>query len=208
MSAPAGQPVETFTPAEAASDPLQVYLASRDVGCPHCHYNLRGVTAPACPECGRAIELQLAGVRRYWVPPIFMFLAFGWMLIAGSMNTYRNVNYAWNAASRVSTIYFGSTTTIVRPGVTITTGPTGSLQISQSGFSSGPSWSNVSADIWIRLAWSTFLILAAILGLAILWRHLSKPLSARAWARARLLAICAFTIYAGFHLYWFAIEML
>lgn len=188
-------------------DALQVYFSGRDVPCPHCHYNLRGVSAPACPECGRAIELQLVGVRRYWVPPLFMLLAFGWMLIAGSMNTYRNVNYAWNAASRVSTIYFGSTTTVVRPGVTITAGPSGSLQISQSGLGPGPSWSNVSPDIWIRLGWSVFLMLAAVAGLAVLWRHLSRPLSPAAWARARVFAIAAFAIYAGFHLYWFALEM-
>lgn len=32
------------------------YLASADHACPACRYNLRGVSALQCPECGRAIE--------------------------------------------------------------------------------------------------------------------------------------------------------
>lgn len=219
MPSAGGEPPEHPPAASAPPDALEVYLAGRDIPCPHCHYNLRGVTAPACPECGRAIELQLAGVRRYWVPPIFMLLAFGWMLIAGAMNTYRNASYAWEAAHRFTTTFIGGgfsgggvtlrQSITAQGGVTITTGPGGVIQLSQGmpGVTQA-SWSSVSLDIWIRLAWSLFLIIAAVIGLAVLWRHLSTPLSPHAWARARLFALSAFTIYAGFHLYWFAVEML
>lgn len=171
------------------------------------------MTGPTCPECGRAIELHLVGTRRYWVPPIFMFLAFGWMLIAGGMNTYRNARYAWDAAHTPTGVFYsismgGPPLSATGTGpITITTGPGAQLQITQSAPPAAASWSLVSPDIWIRLGWSVFLLLAAGAGLAVLWRHLSTPLSARAWARARLLAIAAFTIYAGFHLYWFAVEM-
>ncbi len=34
---------------------IRAFLAQRDVPCRGCRYNLRGVTAPACPECGREL---------------------------------------------------------------------------------------------------------------------------------------------------------
>jgi hypothetical protein len=34
-------------------------LAERDVACPGCRYNLRGITARACPECGRELDASL-----------------------------------------------------------------------------------------------------------------------------------------------------
>lgn len=43
---------------------LASYLAHRDAPCPSCGYNLRGSTAPACPECGRELKLTLE-TRRY-----------------------------------------------------------------------------------------------------------------------------------------------
>ena len=35
---------------------LAAYLAERDVACPGCGYNLRGVTGGVCPECGRELH--------------------------------------------------------------------------------------------------------------------------------------------------------
>lgn len=40
-------------------DLLRAYLADRDVSCPMCGYNLRGLTSARCPECGEAIELRV-----------------------------------------------------------------------------------------------------------------------------------------------------
>ena len=41
-------------------DPLlERYLADRDIVCPGCAYNLRGLTSDRCPECGDQLELQL-----------------------------------------------------------------------------------------------------------------------------------------------------
>lgn len=38
---------------------LRAYLADRDVPCPACGYNLRGITTAACPECGAALDSGL-----------------------------------------------------------------------------------------------------------------------------------------------------
>lgn len=45
------------------ADQLKAYLAGRDVPCPACGYNLRGVTTSACPECSAALTLELKGVH-------------------------------------------------------------------------------------------------------------------------------------------------
>ena len=36
------------------------WLADRDVPCPLCGYNLRGLTAARCPECGQPLRLSVA----------------------------------------------------------------------------------------------------------------------------------------------------
>lgn len=37
------------------------FLADRDVLCPGCGYNLRGLKGVACPECSRPVGLQVSG---------------------------------------------------------------------------------------------------------------------------------------------------
>jgi hypothetical protein len=38
---------------------LQRFLANRDISCPVCAYNLRGLDSIACPECGAKIDLRV-----------------------------------------------------------------------------------------------------------------------------------------------------
>ncbi len=38
---------------------LQAWLASRDVPCPVCGYNLRSIEATKCPECGAKLDLRV-----------------------------------------------------------------------------------------------------------------------------------------------------
>jgi hypothetical protein len=41
---------------------LAAFLTDRDVPCPHCSYNLRGLSRPLCPECGKLIQLTVGAV--------------------------------------------------------------------------------------------------------------------------------------------------
>lgn len=47
-------------PITSNSSSLRDYLASRDAPCPHCSYNLRGLTSDRCPECSQPLALQIA----------------------------------------------------------------------------------------------------------------------------------------------------
>lgn len=38
---------------------LRTLLAERDVPCPKCGFNLRGITCGACPECGLSLSTQM-----------------------------------------------------------------------------------------------------------------------------------------------------
>lgn len=39
---------------------LRAFLADRDVPCPGCGYNLRGLTTERCPECAERLALRVA----------------------------------------------------------------------------------------------------------------------------------------------------
>ncbi len=58
---------------------LLKYLETHDVPCPLCQYNLRHLTVPRCPECGREIRLTVGMVEPYLLPwiltTIFMAMA-------------------------------------------------------------------------------------------------------------------------------------
>ena len=38
---------------------LEAFLLERDVACPLCRYNLRGLQTSRCPECGRELRLSV-----------------------------------------------------------------------------------------------------------------------------------------------------
>ncbi len=42
-----------------SNDMLHTYLASRDVECPGCRYNLRALTGTRCPECNQELVLRV-----------------------------------------------------------------------------------------------------------------------------------------------------
>lgn len=45
---------------QTPADPHLIgFLAARDVPCPACGYNLRGLTTDRCPECDRELVLQI-----------------------------------------------------------------------------------------------------------------------------------------------------
>lgn len=43
---------------------LTEFLAGRNVACPVCGYNLRGLASPICPECGAHLDLRVGSVDR------------------------------------------------------------------------------------------------------------------------------------------------
>jgi hypothetical protein len=54
---------------------LVTWLSTHDAPCPACKYNLRHLTEPRCPECGRAISLSVAVVEPYlgiWIAVIVL----------------------------------------------------------------------------------------------------------------------------------------
>lgn len=62
----------TPTPQEPLSETqaLLDFVAQREVPCPRCGYNLRGLTQPACPECGDKLKLtvgSLSPMNRAWL---------------------------------------------------------------------------------------------------------------------------------------------
>jgi hypothetical protein len=56
---------------------LAGFLSTRDVKCPLCGYNLRGLTSERCPECGEVLRLQVGGATRYTRCYIALLIACG-----------------------------------------------------------------------------------------------------------------------------------
>ena len=50
---------ETRPTVELDRQALVEFLRDRDISCPLCRYNLRGLLSPRCPECGRDLELRV-----------------------------------------------------------------------------------------------------------------------------------------------------
>ena len=48
---------------DGADTALLEFVSNRDVPCPLCHYNLRGLTIPRCPECGNGVRLTVGLVE-------------------------------------------------------------------------------------------------------------------------------------------------
>ena len=46
-------------PGHSESELLKMLLAVRNISCPVCGYNLRGIASNKCPECGRSLELRV-----------------------------------------------------------------------------------------------------------------------------------------------------
>jgi hypothetical protein len=57
-------------PADPDVQALIEFLRERDAWCPACRYNLRGLTTPRCPECGRELRLSVGVTEpflRAWI---------------------------------------------------------------------------------------------------------------------------------------------
>jgi hypothetical protein len=77
-AAVADSPIQPATAAGAGDDAaaidesslLRAYLASRDVECPQCNYNLRNLLGTRCPECGEELILRVQPVEPRQAAPL------------------------------------------------------------------------------------------------------------------------------------------
>ena len=54
---------------------LLKYLETHDAACPLCKYNLRNLTVPRCPECGKEIKLMVGLVEQNIAPFVCFTMA-------------------------------------------------------------------------------------------------------------------------------------
>ena len=71
------------TTGEEYSDAALVegFLARRDVGCPGCGYNLRGLRGASCPECGEVVELAVVRSGTGKMARAAMMCALAWPVV-------------------------------------------------------------------------------------------------------------------------------
>jgi hypothetical protein len=84
-------PAPDFVAAPAPEVVLIDFLRIRDVPCPLCGYNLRGLQQPRCPECGRELTLSVGltePLLKAWITfaaalllPAGIGVLFTWILI-------------------------------------------------------------------------------------------------------------------------------
>lgn len=140
-----GEPVPT------APVTLEAFLADRDAACPHCQYNLRGVRATVCPECGRDLELCLRESHPLALRRGLLALALLWLLAIGGVQGARCGRDVYQTAGRGQWAQIlttaGSTTfqTITIPSPVVSKNVTGSR--STSGTAPFTSSSTFSATI-------------------------------------------------------------
>lgn len=224
-------------PVSHPDDSVRAFLAARNVPCPGCNYNLRGVEQPVCPECGRGIELTIArpGNNRGYL--LFVLLALCWVMAAGTMNGVRAwevvrqeamtnqwLSQAFGAATpgsfRITTpsTRGSSQTTITIPQTTTRSGSSvvisgGSMSFSSFGTistsgSTGYLWSNVSQQSWLMLGWWGGLGILSLVWLIVCLGRRRRFDTDRP-PRSLVAGACIlFALYAGYHAIMFTREML
>lgn len=65
---------ESQTPSDAVQ--LATYLATHDIRCPVCKYDLRLIESDRCPECGASLQLRVGSSDlrlKYWITVLLAF---------------------------------------------------------------------------------------------------------------------------------------
>jgi hypothetical protein len=84
---------------------LLSFLRGRDVECPLCRYNLRDLSSPRCPECGRELRLTVGMLQPYmsaWVTLAITLCASGAIGLLFLLLVIRNGLPAWDAEHRTA----------------------------------------------------------------------------------------------------------
>jgi hypothetical protein len=215
-------------------DLLTAFLAGADAPCPSCGYNLRGVRISACPECGRSLALALQGQASSPLSGfrLFLLLAFGWLALAGTMNSVRFAHQAYDLASHtplrvtinsltIKGAAAGSPAPVTGQVYTLTAPPTATLSApaiqgwiatNRTGFAgstSGPrslNWAAVGFMAWARVGWAMTLAIGGGLGLLALAIYRRRTCSLRRRKQLVAAATSLFSLYAGWHIWWFIVE--
>ena len=88
-------------PATRESEILRAWLAQRDVPCPACGYNLRGLPTSVCSECGSPLKLAVAATAaRRWSWPIAIGVLGGMLVFQALVAGTALAKLATGAASR------------------------------------------------------------------------------------------------------------
>lgn len=206
-------------------DLVRLYLADRDEPCQRCRYNLRGTDGAACPECGESLRLSLAQRSAGSGYRLFLLLAFGWVLLAGGMNAFREGRWIYRTASQAAqtTRFSGQFITVMpgidlggnmtlqaQNGVTIQTLVMRNGQLVPVGGPGGPgsmNWSAVPLNSWFGFGWWAALGLAALVGLVILISRRRQLVEHGPPQRLTAFASLLFLCYAGWHLVMFGREV-
>lgn len=209
---------------------LRAFLSERNVPCPRCRYDLRGVVAAACPECGLRLELEVKDPRRAWTGAGFVLLALAWLFLAATMNTTRNVRVIAQAFERAAQNPRAAMIARIRGQYAALqnrpeamsdelrasrAAALASLQRTEMQIAAGQPQYDSWADVWmtwpmqlkIGSLWAAALWVAALAGLVWFVVLRLRPGSARGAGRLKVFTVCLFAAYAGWHLLLFWGEM-
>lgn len=71
----------------------RLLLRAADIPCPRCRYNLRGVTSPACPECGEPLVLTLARTSPTRRVRSLLLVVCAWILALNGVAAWTQYNF-------------------------------------------------------------------------------------------------------------------
>jgi hypothetical protein len=201
-------PKEAAVDEPGEADLLRQYLAGRDAACPSCGYNLRGAVGDRCPECARPLVLGIVRHGPAAALTWFLLLAFGWVFVAGAMNSVRNAQSIQTYVDNAQTwgITFQQRTAVRSGGTQVLAVPTAPAR-TQTGAGFWPTaWQVVPAMTWASAAWAFTLALGCGIGLLLMARRHRRPFGAAADQRMVRMACTLFAVYGTWHVVMFILE--
>ena len=94
---------------------LLAWLSTHDAPCPACKYNLRNLTVPRCPECGRPLSLAITTAQpflRTWIATVLFLCSnafpsvYFWISITHDLLQQRHVFFPDEWRFRFLTIFY------------------------------------------------------------------------------------------------------
>lgn len=180
MSDPGGNTPAPAIPSDPAAESLRLYLASRDVPCPRCGYNLRGSTSSSCPECGKPLVIAVQRDRNA-APVFFARLVFVWLIAMSLLNGIPLARWMIQSATYES---YGA-------GLRRDWGAIAPTRWH---------WPTFEVRDWFWLVWTLVSGLIGVFGTLSLLRPGSRTMERR-WLRLAWLAAAAFSLHLAFRVH-------